>query len=405
MSVRILVVDDTELNLKMVGAILTKDGYEVVTARNGMEALGLIKISPPSLAILDVMMPDMDGYMLCGHLRQSPITANIPIIILTTLNSVEDKIKAFDSGADDFLAKPFEPQELRARIRALLKRVTDHGTSLSQPVSGKVITVFSLRGGVGVSMLASNLAAALPQIWGTPSVLVDLAFVNGQSALLLDLPLRNSWADLGRSPANEIDRALLDSVLLKHGSGVHVLAAPRRPEDAELINASYVRKVIELLQSRYEYVVLDLPHDFSETTIEALDMSDQILLLLTPETAAVRCASNALMTFERLNYPASRTKLIMNWTWKGKGLTKSSIEGALKRDLGVVIPYAGDSVVSSIMYGKPSTLQTPLEPLGAFLEDMAYLYSKEDHKQNPPETIGEGYKRVKKRASARQEKA
>ncbi|MBI5353071.1 MAG: response regulator [Chloroflexi bacterium] len=404
MSIRIMVVDDTELNLKMVSAILIKDGYDVVTARNGVEALEVIKTSPPALAILDVMMPDMDGYTLCGHLRKTSSTAKIPIIILTALSGVEDKIKAFDSGADDFLAKPFEPQELRARIKVLLRRVSDRESTQTKEVTGKVISVFSLRGGVGVSMLASNLASSLSLIWGSPAVLVDLAFVNGQSALLMDLPLRNTWADVGRSPASEIDIDMVNSVLLRHDAGVYVLASPRRPEEAEVITAEHVRRVISLLRTYYHYIVLDLPHDFTETTLAGLDMSDQILLMLAPETASVRCAANAIETFSQLEYPPERTKLILNWPFKGKGLPRSGIESALKKEMDVVIPYAGDAVVTSIMYGKPSALQTPLDPLGAFLEDIAYLYSKEDQKQTPPENVGEGLKRVKERAKSRQDK-
>jgi pilus assembly protein CpaE len=401
MPVRILIVDDTEMILKMVKAILVKDGYEVVTARNGLEALEVIKAAPPALAILDVMMPDMDGYTLCGRLRQSAATAKIPIIILTALTDVENKIKAFDSGADDFLAKPFEPQELRARIKVLLRRVSEQEPVQKNIVAGKVIGVFSLRGGVGVSMVASNLAVSFSQIWGTPTALVDLAFVNGQSALLLDLPLRTTWVDLARSPANEMDIDLLNSVLLRHDAGVHILASPRRPEEADVITPEHVHTVIELLRTHYHYIVLDLPHDFLETTLAGLDAADQILLLLSPETASVRCAANALETFERLKYPTDHTTLILNWPFKGKGLPRAGIESALKKEIGVVIPNADDMVVSSIMYGKPSTLQLPLNPLGAFLEGLAYQYSKEDHKQNPPESAGEGLKRVKARAQAR----
>ncbi len=405
MSIRILVVDDTELNLKMVSAILVRDGYEIITARNGDEALKVIKSTPPALAILDVMMPDMDGYTLCEHLRQNPTTEKIPIIILTALSGVEDKIKAFDSGADDFLAKPFEPQELRARVKVLLRRFSEREIIQTSEVSGKVIAVFSLRGGVGVSMLSSNLAASLSQIWGTPTALVDLAFMNGQSALLLDLPLRNTWADLGRSPSNEMDIDLLNSTLLRHDAGVHVLASPRHPQDAEVITAEHVRKAIGLLRAHYHYIILDLPHDFSETTLAGLDMADQILLMLSPETASVRCAANALETFAQLEYPVDRTSLVLNWTFKGKGLPRAGIEGALKKELGIVIPYAGEVVVTSILYGKPSALLVPLDPLGAFLEDLAYLYSKEDHKQDPPESVGEGFKRVKARAQTRQERS
>jgi len=405
MPARILVVDDTELNLKMVSAILVKDGYEVITARNGFEALEVIKISPPALAILDVMMPDMDGYTLCQHFRQTPVTARIPIIILTALSGVDDKIKAFDSGADDFLGKPFEPQELRARIKVLLRRVAERETVQNTNEPGKVIGVFSLRGGVGVSMVASNLAAALAQIWRSPVILSDQAFVNGQSALLFDLPLRNTWADVGHSPAKEMDINMLNSALLHHDSGVHVLASPRRPDEGETITAEHVQRAIELLRSYYHYVILDLPHDFTETTLAGLDMADQILLMLAPETASVRCAANALETFARLKYPLNRTNLLLNWPFKGKGLPRAGIESALKKEIDVVIPYAGEAVVSSIMYGKPSALQVPIDPLGAFMEDLAYMYSMDDHKQNPPENTRDRIKKVKERAQARQWKS
>ncbi|MBI5842061.1 MAG: response regulator [Chloroflexi bacterium] len=405
MPTRILVVDDNEMNLKLVSATLQTEGYQVTTARDGREALESIKKQPPALAILDVMMPDMDGYTLCRHFRREPSTATIPIIILTALNQVDDKIKAFDSGADDFMAKPFEPQELRARVKVLLRRASEHVPVEEQELKAKMIAVFSLRGGMGVSTLASNLAIGLSQIWGTPTTLVDMAFVSGQSALLLDLPLRNTWTDIGRSPADEIDPDLLNRVILRHSAGVNVLASPHRPEDAEVVTPEHVRQTLEMLRKQYSYIVLDLPHDFSETTLIGLDMADQILLMFAPEMASIRCAGNALGTFEQLEYPAEKISLVLNWPFKGKGLPRKEMETALKKEISVVIPHAGDSLVTAITLGKPPTLQTPLDPLGTFLEDLAYLYSRQDHKDNPPEQPGPGWKRVKDREKTHQAKS
>ena len=121
MSIRILVVDDTELNLKMVSAILLKDGYEVVTAQNGLEALKVIKSTPPALAILDVMMPDMDGYELCRKLRQPPLKASMPIVMLTAMNSDMEKQLAQEAGANDIWSKPFDMDTFRRHIGELLK--------------------------------------------------------------------------------------------------------------------------------------------------------------------------------------------------------------------------------------------------------------------------------------------
>lgn len=121
MADRILIVDDVELNLKMVSTILAKEGYEVVNAQSGGEALEIGGASPPSLAILDVMLPDFDGFTLYKRINSTSLISHIPIIIHTALTGVEDKLKAFDSGADDFLPKPFDAQELRVRIRALLR--------------------------------------------------------------------------------------------------------------------------------------------------------------------------------------------------------------------------------------------------------------------------------------------
>ncbi len=117
---RILVVDDTPANIKLLDAVLSSQGYTVVPAAAGSEALALVDQEAPDLILLDILMPGMDGYEVCRRLRDQPATAHLPIIMITA-SETKDKVKGLEAGADDFLAKPFDQAELLARVRSLLR--------------------------------------------------------------------------------------------------------------------------------------------------------------------------------------------------------------------------------------------------------------------------------------------
>lgn len=118
---KILVVDDEKEICELIGDFLKKD-YDVVYAHSGLEAVDLAKKKEPSLVILDILMPEVDGHMTCEYLRKNPRTENIPVLILTALKDTNTKVKAFDAGADDFLSKPFHPDELLARVHSKIRR-------------------------------------------------------------------------------------------------------------------------------------------------------------------------------------------------------------------------------------------------------------------------------------------
>lgn len=120
MPLRIMVVDDEIINLRLVSRLLEIEGYEVITAQTGEAALRLTDQSPPDLAFLDVMMPDMDGYELCRRLRQNPKTAGIPIVMLTATVDENDRLKGIEAGADDCLPKPFDLEMLRTLVTKFL---------------------------------------------------------------------------------------------------------------------------------------------------------------------------------------------------------------------------------------------------------------------------------------------
>ncbi len=404
MAPTILIVDDSETMLKLISEALKGEGYELILAADGKSALDIIssRISL-DMALLDVMLPDIDGYDICKVLRNTPRTAHIPIIMLTGFGDLENRLQAFEAGADDFMPKPFQMQELQARVKVQLRRsirVLPVVEEVEEPFFQK-IAVYSLRGGLGVSTLAVNTAAGLQQLWGMKTLLLDMAFINGQNALMLDVPLRRTWADLGRMDPEEIESEVLEQVILHHSSGLDVLAAPKLVEDAETITNKHIERVIELVKEKYNYVVMDLPHDFSLTTIAGLDTADTILYMVSPDLASVHCASNALRVFKHLGYPDEKVQIILNWNFSTSGLARKEIEKALQKPVSVVIPFIPDTLVTALTMGKPVVLE-PGKAEAALFEDLAYFWSGEVHKNNQPENPSPALQRVLERSKRRQ---
>jgi putative two-component system response regulator len=137
---KILVVDDEDRNLRLMTLLLTPFGYDVLTASNGREALEKVHVSPPDVILLDIMMPQVDGFEVARQLKEEEETKIIPIVMVTALNEVEDRVKALEAGADDFLSKPVDKTELRARVQSLLrvKAYNDHMRNYQQELEAEV---------------------------------------------------------------------------------------------------------------------------------------------------------------------------------------------------------------------------------------------------------------------------
>jgi len=136
MLARILVVDDSELNVKLLVEWLEQESYVVSTAADGFEALAKIEAERPDIVLLDVMMPGLDGFETCRRIKADPAIAHIPVVIVTALDDVDDLVKGFEAGADDYLTKPFNGLELLARVRLQLRRKQHYEQSLLDPLTG-----------------------------------------------------------------------------------------------------------------------------------------------------------------------------------------------------------------------------------------------------------------------------
>ena len=193
MSEKILIVDDDLDTLRLVGLMLQRQGYQISAATNGQQGLDKAFEEDPDLILLDLMMPDMDGYEVTRRLRQNPSTLSTPILMFTAKTQLDDKVAGFEVGANDYLTKPTHPSELQARVKTLLARAGDKKNTASLGADenlGYVIGILGARGGLGVTTLAVNLAAGL--LTKTKSEVIVAEMLPGQGALGLEMGLNYS---------------------------------------------------------------------------------------------------------------------------------------------------------------------------------------------------------------------
>ncbi len=399
---KILIVDDDQIFQKLVTHALQPLGFELVVANDGYECLTKANASNPDLIVCDVMMPNMNGYEAVKRIRRITRFAHIPILMLTAQSDLNEKLAGFEAGADDYMTKPFAPPELVARVNSLLRKAElFRSIPENQPLkSGKVLAVHSLRGGSGCSSIAVNLGIGLAGLWNKPTIILDLVLTTGQVAMMMNGALRRTWADLTSLQPSEIDMGILSSIIGKHEYGVDYIAAPTFPPEAELLTIEYFDACLSLLRTQYDYLVLDLPHDFRDVTFHALDAADEIILVSTPEMASLRATAAALETYKRLEYPAEKVRLLMNWNFERNGLARKNVETALKRVVDTVLPFDPETTIQAINYGQPFLQQKPEAPISQLVENFAFLLSSSDDKGIPPITPSKAWLRTMKRIRA-----
>ena len=285
MSEKILIIDDDLDTLRLVGLMLQRQGYQISAATNGQQGLEKAFEEDPDLILLDVMMPDMDGYEVTRRLRQNPSTLQTPILMFTAKTQLDDKVVGFEVGANDYLTKPTHPSELQARVKTLLARINSKKSttgSLQDLNRGYVIGVLGARGGLGTTTMAVNLGAGLQA--RTKAEVIVAEMLPGQGTLALDVGVTNSkgLVDLlGLTKLSEITRDSVREVLVPHPSGIKLLLASDRPRDMHLINqtANY-EALVKKLAGLARFVVLDLGVGIQPFAEKVLPLCNEVLIVL-----------------------------------------------------------------------------------------------------------------------------
>jgi CheY-like chemotaxis protein/MinD-like ATPase involved in chromosome partitioning or flagellar assembly len=361
MPEKILIVDDDLETLRLVGLMLQRQGYQVVAANNGSQALTVAHNELPDLIVLDVMMPDMDGYQVTRNLRSQPETANVPILMFSAKSQVDDKVVGYDAGVDDYLTKPVHPVELVARIKALLTRGKGRQTAGSAE-RGYTVGVMAPKGGLGVSSLVLNLALAYYQKTKLDLIAAELLPGHGTWGLELGFANPSGLCNLLRMKPNEITPSLVERELIRTTYGIRLLMASIRKKDVELATAtSQLDLVIQQLQQLTPLLLLDLGTMSVPMFDRSLALCQELLVVTEPYPTTVQHTRSLLEELMERGFGKLRpvTLVIVNRVRADVQMSITQVQEKLGMPISHVIPPAPEQAFQAGMRNIPLIMVQP----------------------------------------------
>ncbi len=369
---RILIVDDDVDTLKLVGLMLQRQGYQIVVASSGPKALALVQEEPPDLILLDVMMPEMDGFEVARRLRSDPKTADIPILMFTAKSQVEDKLAGFDAGADDYLTKPAHPAELLARVKKLLRRGRETGALMGSDEGGPrawTIGVLGVKGGLGVSSLVLNLGLMLHQESKSDVIVAELRPGQGTMAMELGYPTSGGLEKLLSKPATDLTSAGIDREMVTYIPGVRYLLSAFDPAAAKGVeNVAGMERITRHVRRSAHYAVLDLGPVGQAHLPTLLPLCDEILLVVDGMPGTVKMGKLAIDYLLRQGVGHGLlSAVLLNRVRSDLQIPWTEIQSRLNIPVATVIPPAPELAYQSHDRSSPMVLLQPQSLVAAQL--------------------------------------
>ncbi|MFW6164031.1 MAG: response regulator [Planctomycetota bacterium] len=318
---KILVVDDDLQTVKLVGLVLDRRGYEIVAARTGEEAVKKAQSEQPDLIVLDVMMPDMDGYEVSRLLRADPATADVPILMFTAKAGLQDKVTGFEAGADEYLTKPIHPKELVSRVETLLKRYARSGARDDEEITCPVVGFLGSKGGAGTTTLAVNAAVVLAKgdVTGEQAqdagrvILAEMRCGMATAAIQLGLAPHDGLGSLLEHAPGEISRDLVEAQLDEHGSGLLVLSSRPAPLcTGKQLTPNHAESILRGLAVAAGHLFLDLGVGLDAVNQRLVTHCTRLVVTIEPDSTALTLADELLAELNQsLHIPKHRISLVL----------------------------------------------------------------------------------------------
>ncbi len=374
-KIRLLIVDDiaqTRTDLRRL--LYFEEDLDVVgEASNGEEALSLVADLMPDIVLMDINMPVMDG--ITATEKMSHDFPEVSVVMISIQGEQEYLKKAMVAGARDYLVKPVNSEEIAATLRqvytldkARVKQFQSRESMEEPPIKDRIITFFSGKGGTGKSVLAANLAVSLAQ-QGKEVVLIDLDLQFGDLSLLFNISDIKCISDLVEEPEG-IDEHNLPRYLLPHNSWVQIISACYSPQDAEKVKEKHLIDILDLLEQKFDCIIIDTPCAFNDLTLFALERANLIMLPVLCDLANIKNAKTVVNILNTLDY-LNKIRLILNMEDLAFGVDKEDMEKSLELKVFHTIPWDEKNVGLSINKGVPFVLMKNSVEVGRSLEKLS----------------------------------
>lgn len=401
-SERILIVDDHQETLNLVSVILKRNGYEVHTAQSGPAGLTLASQILPHLILLDVMMPDMDGYEVCRRIRKHPHLKDVPVIMFTAKSQPGEKWEGFEAGATDYLTKPTNTDELANRVRMILGRTprrpeidelaarlsasklntpgrTGNTTIMVSPEnkapSGQIIGVLGVRGGTGTTTAAINLAFALGMS-KLKTILVDLDLKHGHVGMYLNRQITQSINNLVETAPSYLGEDIQAQLVSYNSELQFLLAQPNLAGQRPPLLPDQAKAIVDELNKRGQQVVLDLGNGVNEVNETVLERADHIILCLRSEKIAVAGAKQILGHLQKIMFPDSHLSVVLLSFGQSIQLPQKAVEQFIGHEVNHTLNINVQEMWQAVNVGQPLILANPQSALAPTLKNMVKALQK-----------------------------